>query len=191
MKPHVDSIMKSCYVQMRNLSKIRKYLTEEAAKSLTHAFVSSRLDMMNSILYNIPDNLLNKLQLIQNNAARIVKKANRYCHITPLLQDLHWLPIKFRIQFKLLLSVFKSIHGEGLAYLASMLEEYRPSRRLRSADQSRLREPLIHKKYGERAFSVAGPKLWNALRDDIKKAETVCTFKSKLKTFLFQKAYQL
>ena len=58
---------------------------------------------------------------------------------------------------------------------------------LRSADQSRLVEPLTHKKYGERAFSVAGPKLWNALRDDVKKAETVCSFKSKLKTFYFKK----
>ena len=107
-----------------------------------------------SILYNIPDNLLNKLQLIQNNAARIVKKANRYCHITPLLQDLHWLPIKFRIQFKLLLLVFKSIHGEGPAYLASMLEEYRPSRRLRSADQSRLREFSYIKSIGRGHFQL-------------------------------------
>ena len=114
-----------------------------------------------------------------------------YCHATPLLKDLHWLPIKSRIQFKILLLVFKSIHGEGPAYLASMLEEYCPSRRLRSADQSRLVEPLTHKKYGERAFSVAGPKLWNALRDNVKKAETVCSFKSKLKTLLFQKAYNL
>ena len=110
MKPHIDSIIKSCYIQMRSLSKIRKYLTEEAAKSLTHAFVSSRLDMMNAILFKIPDDLLKKLQLIQNHAARIVKKANRYCHATPLLKDLHWLPIKSRIQFKILLLVFKSIH---------------------------------------------------------------------------------
>ena len=120
-----------------------------------------------------------------------MKKANRYCHATPLLKDLHWLPIKSRIQFKILLLVFKSIHGEGPAYLASMLEEYCPSRCLRSADQSRLVEPLTHKKYGERAFSVAGPKLWNALRDDVKRAETVCSFKSKLKTYLFKKAYNL
>ena len=81
------------------------------------------------------------------------------------------------------------MHGKGPAYLASMLEEYRPSRSLRSAGQSRLVEPRTYKKYGERAFSVAGPKLWNDLRDDIKFSETVDSFKSRLKTYLFIKAY--
>ena len=191
MKSHINHVIKSCYVQLRNLSRIRKYLTEEAAKSLTHAFVSSRLDMMNSLLFSIPDESIHKLQLIQNHAARIVKKEHKYGHITPHLKDLHWLPVKYRVQFKILLLVFKCIHGEGPAYLASMLEEYCPSRSLRSADQSRLVEPRIHKKYGERAFSVAGPKLWNDLPIKTKMSETVDSFKSALKTLLFREAYGL
>ena len=191
MQPHVHSVIKSCYVQMRNLSKIRKYLTEAAAKSLTHAFVSSRLDNMNSLLFDVPKELLKKLELIQHQAARIVKKENKYCHITPILQDLHWLPIQYRIQFKILLLVYKSIHGEGPAYLASMLEEYRPSRHLRSAGQSRLVEPRVHRKYGERAFSVAGPRLWNELPPHIKRLKTVSSFKSALKTHFFSKAFNV
>ena len=190
MKSHVNYVIKSCYAQLRNLSRIRKYLIEKTAKSLIHAFVCSCLDMMNSILVNVPGNsLIKRLQLIQNHAARIVKIEKKHAHITPHLIDLHWLPIEYRIQFKILLLVYKSMHGKGPAYLASMLEEYRPSRSLRSAGQSRLVEPRTYKKYGERAFSVAGPKLWNDLRDDIKFSETVDSFKSRLKTYLFIKAY--
>ena len=77
--------------------------------SLTHAFVSSCLDNMNSVLYDVPNELLKKLELIQNQAARIVKKQNKHCIITIILQDLHWLPIQYRIQFKILLLVYKSM----------------------------------------------------------------------------------
>ena len=104
------------------------------------------------------------------------KEINKYCHITPLLLDLHWLPLQYRIQLKILLLVHKSIHGKDPAYLASMLEEYRPSRSLSSAQQSRLLVPRTFKKYGERAFSVAGLKLRNELRDDTKMSEMVDSF---------------
>ena len=173
--------------QIRNLSKIRKYLTVESTVSLTHAFISSRLDNMNSLLYNLPKSQLDRLQLIQNNAARVIKKLPKSCHITEHLIDLHWLPVEFRIQYKILLFVYKSLHGKGPVYLASMLEEYCPSRTLRSAAQSLLREPSIHKKYGERAFSVVGPRLWNALPIEIKSSPSVDSFKSVLKTYLFKK----
>ena len=191
MKSHINSITKSCYFQIRNLSKIRKYLSEEAAKSLTHAFVSSRLDNMNSLLYNVPLYQLKKLQLIQNQAARLIKKEKKSCHITPLLFDLHWLPVEYRIQYKILLLTYKCLHGRGPAYLTSLLEEYHPPRALRSTAQFRLREPSVHKKYGARAFSVAGPRLWNGLPVEIRHSTTVNSFKTSLKTFLFKKAFNL
>ena len=96
MIPHVNSITKACYFQIRNLSRIRSYLSEESAKTLTHAFVSSRLDNMNSLLYKVPKFLTTRLQNIQNNAARVVKKQKKSCHITPLLVELHWLPVEYR-----------------------------------------------------------------------------------------------
>ena len=191
MKPHINSITKACYIQIRNLAKIRKYLTEQSAISLTHGFISSRLDIMNSLLFDIPDYLIDRLQLIQNHSARIIKKERKYCHITPHLIDLHWLPVKYRIQFKLLLLTYKSLHGEGPAYLASMLKEYHPSRDLRSSAQFRLRVPFVHKNYGKRAFSVAGPRLWNALPLSMKYSPTVNSFKKALKTRLFKEAYGL
>ena len=96
MTSHLNHITKSCYFQIRNLSKIWKYLSEESCKTLTHAFVTSRLDNMNSLLFDIPKNLTKRLQNIQNNAAWVVKRQRKSCHITPILKNLHWLPVKFR-----------------------------------------------------------------------------------------------
>ena len=191
MTPHVNNVTKSAYYQIRNLSKIRKYLSHEATITLTHAFVTSRLDNMNSLLYDISDLQVKRIQALQNQAARIITKQKKSSHITPTLINLHWLPIKFRIQYKILLTVFKCLHGEGPAYLTSLLEEYHPARSLRSAARSLLREPHVHKKYGDRAFSVAGPKLWNGLPLDIKNSNSVDIFKKNLKTYLFKIAYNL
>ena len=189
MKSHVNSVTKSCYFQIRSISKIRKYLTENSAKSLTHAFVTSRLDSMNSLLFDLPECLVTKLQLLQNNAARLIMKQRKSCHITPFLFDLHWLPVEFRIQYKILLIVYKCLHGEGPSYLTSLLQEYHPPRSLRSSNQQLLVVPKTNRKYGDRAFSVAGPKLWNALPDDIKTCNSVNSFKKSLKTHFFQLAF--
>ena len=178
-------------MQIRILSKIRKYLSEEAAKSLTHAFVTFRLDNMNSLLHNLPNYQTKKLQFIQNHAARAVKKCKKSDNITQTLIDLHWLPVKFRLQYKLLILVYKCLHGDGPAYLSSLLEEYHPSRNLRSTAQACLYESLVHKRYGERAFSVAGPKLWNVLPESLRKSNSLHVFKKSLKTHIFKVAYDL
>ena len=171
--------------------KIRKYLTENAAKKLSHAFISSRLDNLNSLLFNLPNNQIKKLQLIQNNAARVVVQQNRSCHITPILIDLHWLPVVFRIHYKILLLVYKCINGKGPAYLTSLLQTYTPPRALRSSTQLLLTEVPSQKKYGERAFCAAGPKLWNYLPLHIRQCNSVAAFKSSLKTYLFKTGYDL
>ena len=191
MKSHVNSVTKSCYYQIRSIAKIRKYLTESSAKSLTHAFVTSRLDTMNSLLYDLPDYLVNKLQLLQNNAARLIMRQRKSCHITPYLFYLHWLPIDFRIKYKILLIVYKCLHGEGPSYLSSLLQEYCPPRSLRSSNQQLLVVPKTNKRYGDRAFSVAGPKLWNDLPEKVKNCNSVNSFKTSLKTYFFQQAYDV
>ena len=189
MRAQVNSTVKSCYAQIRSISKIRKYLTVDSTKTLTHAFVTSRLDNMNSLLYNIPECLLTKLQRVQNNAARLIMKQRKSCHITPILSDMHWLPVAFRIKYKILLLVFKCLHGRGPAYLTSLLKEYCPPRSLRSSSQSLLSRPKTKKKYGDRAFAVAGPELWNDLEDDLRNSCSIDSFKTGLKTYLFGKAY--
>ena len=146
---------------------------------------------MNALLCKLPNFQIQKLQRIQNHAARIIKKCKKTDHITPLLFDLHWLPIKFRIEYKILLLVFKCLHGEGPEYLASLLEDYNQPMGLRSVSQHRLKEVRSKKKYGERAFSVIGPKLWNDLPVELKTSESVNIFKKSLKTYLFRQAYNL
>ena len=183
------SITKSCYFQLRSLSKIRKHLTESAAKTLTHALVTSRLDTMNSLSYDLLDCLVSKLQLLQNNAARLIMRQRKSCHITPSLFYLHWLPIEFRIKYKILLIVYKCLHGEGPSYLSSLLREYCPPRSLRSSNQQMLVVPKTNRRYGDRAFSVAGPKLWNDLPDEIKNCDSADSFKRSLKTHFFRLAY--
>ena len=98
--------------------------------------------------------------------------------------------MEYKSQYKLLLLVYKCLHGKGTAYLASMLEEYRPPFNLRSAAQFRLTVPDTDKKYGDRAFCVAGPDLWNPLPLHIKKSPSVESFKKALKTYLFKKAFK-
>ena len=100
-KDHVSALCRSCFWQQRQLRLVRSSLTSDTAKTLVHAFVSSRLDYCNSLLYGVGDGLLKKLQAVQNAASRIVTGAKTFDHITPVLRDLHWLPVRQRIKYKL------------------------------------------------------------------------------------------
>ncbi len=110
-------------------------------------------------------------------------------HITPVLRSLHWLPVTFRIDFKVLLLVYKSLNGLGPKYIADMLTEYKPNRPLRSLGSSQLEIPRVHTKQGESAFSYYAARSWNQLPEEIKCAKTLATFKSSLKTNLFSCAF--
>ena len=140
----------------------------------------SRLDNMNSLLHNLSNYHTEKLQIIQNHAASVVKKCKKFDHITQTLIDLHWLPVKFRLQYKLVILVYKCLYSDGPAYLSSLLEEYHPSQNAGST-KARLYEPFVHKRCGERAFSVAGPKLWNALPESLRKSNSFDVYKKSLK----------
>ena len=117
----VNKICFSCQYHLRNIAKIRKYLSEDTSQILVHAFISSKLDNCNSLLYGLPKHLLNRLRLIQNTAARIVTLSKRFDHITPILFKLHWLPLNYRIHFKMLLLVYKCLNGLAPTYLSDLL----------------------------------------------------------------------
>ena len=118
---HVKNICVSCHYHLRNIAKIRKYLSENTSEILVHAFISSKLDNCNSLLYGLPKHLLNKLRLVQNTAARIVTLTKRFDHITPIMFQLHWLLLNYRIHFKILLLVFKCLNGLAPTYLSDLL----------------------------------------------------------------------
>ena len=192
MEEHVKKICKTSYYHLRNISKIRKYLTEETTEILVHAFVSSKLDYCNSLLYGLPKNMISSLQSVQNTAARIVTLTKKFDHITPVLIQLHWLPVHFRILFKVLLLVYKALNGMAPLYITELLSYRTCSRTLRSTDQKLLAVPKSRlKTYGDRAFSVAAPKLWNELPLDLRSLDTINLFKKHLKTDLFKKAYDV
>ncbi|XP_056618644.1 uncharacterized protein LOC130433018 isoform X2 [Triplophysa dalaica] len=187
---HVANTCKIAFFHLKNISKLRHMLSLSDAEKLIHAFMTSRLDYCNALLGGCPAGLLQKLQLVQNAAARVLTRTKKYEHITPVLSTLHWLPIKHRINFKILLITYKALHGLAPQYLNELLLYYRPPRTLRSKGSCQLVIPRISKSSaGGRSFSYLAPKLWNILPCTVREADTLCQFKSRLKTHLFNLAY--
>ena len=186
MTAHVNKLCQSASFALRAIGQIRKYLDRASTEKLVHAFVTSRLDYCNCLLYGLPDKLISKLQRVQNSAARLVTGAIKRDHISHIIRDLHWLPIKKRIIFKLMLIVFKSIHNAAPSYLTELLKPYHPAANLRPGSRELLIIPNSKmKSFGDRAFSIAGPRLWNSLPMNIRKADSVQQFQSLVKTYLF------
>ncbi len=191
LEPHIKAVTRAAHFHLRNISKIRKFLTNESAEIAIHAFVTSKIDYCNSLLYGLPKNLISKLQRVQNTAARIITRTGKYDHISPVLQKLHWLPVEQRVRFKILLLTYKCLNDLAPAYLSELLTPYKPGRVLRSADQGLLVVPKTKlSAYGDRAFYKVAPALWNTLPYDIRNCSSITTFKTKLKTHLFKCSYQ-
>ena len=181
---HVSAVCRSGYYQLRQLRPVINLLSQDASKMLVHAFISSRLDYCNSLLHGITDGLLQRLQSVQNAAARLVTGARRRDHITPVLHELHWLPVRQRIKFKVAWLVFQSLSGQAPEYLINDCHLVTGS--LRSADSRMCSVPRTHNCFGDRSFSASGPRLWNALPNDLRQAEMSCEhFRRQLKTYLF------
>jgi len=191
MNQHVNSICRSASFALYNIGKLRPYLDEASTKTLVHALVISRLDSCNSLLYGLPQNLIDKLQRVQNSAARLVTRVRGHVHTTPVLRSLHWLPIRKRVLYKILLLTFKAIKGLAPKYIRDLVTIHKPSRPLRSsADNSPQLKSVPVKDiktvtYGDRAFSVAAPEEWNNLPAALRSCQTVGSFKRNLKTYLF------
>jgi radical SAM superfamily enzyme YgiQ (UPF0313 family) len=176
---------------LRHISQIRPFLSEEAATRIIHAFISSKLDNFNSLLYGLPGTSLHRLQLIQNTAAKIIKLAKKSDHVTPLLYSLHWLPVKERIEYKILLLTYKGLNHLAPTYISELLQPYQPSRSLRSSDKLLLQQPKSRtKRYGDRAFSTCAPQLWNKLPAEVRQIDCLPLFKKAMKTILFKRAYK-
>ncbi len=196
MKSHVSALCRRAYHELHGINCLRGSLNKEAAAAAVHAFVTSRIDNCNALLYGIPDCTLMKVQKVQNAAARTLTGGRKTQHIKPVLKSLHWLPVCYhgrpRIVYKILVIVYKCLYGNGPEYLKELLVPYTPSRTLRSGTDSRLLiEPRTRLATGgDRSFQKAGPLLWNSLPRDIRMSNSLCQFKSKLKKYLYTKAFK-
>ena len=190
LKSHVNTICKGAWFHLRNVGFIKQYLDRNTCEKLLHAFVTSKLDFLNCLLHGLPDIDLNKLQRIQNAAARMITGAKMRDHMQPILKDLHWLPIKFRIDYKILLMTYKAMNNLAPTYIKDLLKPVTHTRGLRSVSRGDLQVPRTYSSFGDRRFSVVAPILWNNLPQTIKEKDSVESFKSSLKTHLFVKAFQ-
>ena len=143
-----------------------------------------------------PKNLIhiNKLQRVLNAAARLVTNTPRICHITPILGDLHWLPIKYRIEFKIELLTFKCLYGLAPQYLVDLIAVAHQSRyNLRSSNAALLvpANARCLPTLGDRTFQSAAQKLWNSLPAEIRNIQTITSFKRALKTYFSKIAFPI
>ena len=156
----ISFVVRSSFFQLRLIAKVKSYLPHKNLKQVIHAFISSRLDYCNSLYFSSEKLSIQRLQLIQNAAARLLTGKKKRDHITPVLLSLHWLPVQRRIEFKILLLTFKSLNGLAPPYLAELIQTYTPTRQLRSMNELLLNVPKSKQKTrGDRAFAVAAPIL--------------------------------
>ena len=186
---HVSRTCQTCYLELRRISSIKHYLSQNALKTLVCSLVLSRLDYCNSLLGGISKKLTKRLQMVQNHAARLISSTKRRDHISPVLKDLHWLPVDQRIVYKLLLLTHKCLNDQGPSYLSDLLKIYTPARHLRSSfDSRRLQIPSFRlKTVGYRSFSYQAALLWNSLPHSLRHSDSTPSFKRALKTHLFPK----
>ncbi len=137
----ISAVVKSSFFQLRQLAKIKPILSRQHFETVIHAFVTSRLDYCNALYVGVSGSSVARLQMVQNAAAHLLTGTRKHEHISPILASLPWLPIHFRINFKILLFTFKSLNGLAPPYLSELLQPYTPHRSLRSADQLLLSVP--------------------------------------------------
>ncbi len=171
---HISSICKTAFFHLKNIYKLRPMLSMSNAEMLIHEFMTSMLDYCNNLLGGCSARLINKLQMVQKAAARVLTRTMKDYHISPVLSTLYWLPIKHRIGFKILLITFKALNGLAPQYLSELLSHYGPPRPLHSKNSGHLIIPRISKStVGGRSFFYLAPKIWNNLPSNVREADTL------------------
>ena len=195
MNEQVMSLCQKAAYGLYKIGKIRRLLDQQTTEKLVHALLTSRLDYYISTLIGCSQEKIHRIQLLQNSTAKFLSRSSKYDHITPILRSLRWLPVAERVDFKVLLMIFKAIYGLAPDYVTSLIGVHTPGRfGLRSSSEAvRLDSKFLAvprtKFYGGRAFDHVAPSLWNELPESVRSATTVTTFKSCLKTYLFKRHF--
>ena len=192
LRRHVNSVSRTCFFQIRRLKQVRRLLGSDVTATLVSAFILSRLDYCNSVLSGLPKSTIAPLQRVQNAAARLVAGLAARDHVSPTLRNLHWLPVNYRISYKLSYLMHLVHTGQAPSYLANSVTStatLESRSRLRSAKTLRYELPRTRLKFGERSFAFAGPSTWNSLPIDIQCQDDTRIFKRKLKAHFFRLAF--
>ena len=192
MKEHISKVSRTCYAYIRSISRIRKHLSQSDTEKLVHAFISSRLDQCNSLLIGLPNTVLEPLVRVQRSAARLIMKVRKFDPITKHIKDLHWLPIPQRIEYKILILTHRCLYGNAPSYLKCLVKWHVPKRNLRSKNSYELAVDFVKSfkcNYQDRSFVHVAPKLWNSLPVNIRSSQSLDVFKNRLKTYLFNIAF--
>jgi hypothetical protein len=189
MAANISMTIKSCYFHLRHVGQIRKFLPKKTMERVVNAMITSRIDYCNSLLYGTTDKNLARLQRLQNVAAKLIMGGSKYDHVTPILRDLHWLPIRSRIHYKIMVLVHKAVHNAGPVYLRDLINMYSPGRVLRSGGCRLLARPRTRTRAGDATFTSATADLWNDLPAPLRLIEGEAAFKRALKTHYFTQHY--
>jgi hypothetical protein len=188
----ITTLSKLCFYQLRQLRPVCKQVDRSTAQSILQAFVSSRLDYCNVLYAGLPTTKLARLQRIQNAAARLYSGCSRYEHITPVLRELHWLPVASRVVFKVATIVYKAHHNLAPNYIVELCPPagHLHQHNLRSVTRHDLATiRTLTFRIGDRTFARSAAEIWNNLPTDLRASQSVSTFCKHLKTALFHDAY--
>jgi len=174
MKQHVNRVASTCFYHLRCLRQLKRHVTSDMMNHLVVVVILSRLDYCNSLLSGLPWSTVAPLQRVQNSAARFVLGLSPRDHVSQALVDLHWLPVRYRIQYKLALMMYMAHTSQSTSYIKNVVTPISqdPSRRrLRSADTTDYAVPKTRTKFGDRAFCEAGPSTWNSLPESRRRTD--------------------
>ena len=194
MNAHVSNISRTCYLEVCRLASIRRFMTSTATATLVSAFILSRIDYCNSLLFASTHGVISHLQRIQNYAARVILRLPKSSSITIHLKSLHWLPVKVRSNYQIACLCYHCHSSTAPSYVTGML--HRKPLHTRNTRSSSYTMPLLnrhaHSKatLGDRSFSFASSSVWNSIPNDVRCAPSLSSFKSRLKTCLFRSVYK-
>lgn len=198
MEKHINNTRRTALYHLRKIARVRKFLTRPAACQLISALVLSHIDYGNSLLAGLPAKSLHPLKKVQNAAARVITGARMRDLMTPHLRDLHWLPVPYRIDFKIAVITYRCVNGCAPSYLSNLIRlttsVSHNGRSLRSLSSPSAPYDLVPqsarvKTYGSRAFSNYAPTVWNKLPLSVRSSPTLSSFRSSLKCHFFREAF--
>ena len=191
MNAHVSKIARTCYFELRRLASIRRFLTSTATATLVSAFVLSRIDHCNSLLFGSTHDVTSHLQRRQNYAARVILRLPKSSNIITHLKSHYWLLAKVRSTYKIACLCYHCYSSTAPSYVADMLQKKPSHTRSSSYTMPLLNRPAHSKAtLGDRSFSFASSSVWNSIPNDVRCAPSLSSFKSRLKTYLFCSDYK-